>query len=97
MPDSPDLQSFREYYHLADKLINQATKDELAEVARLLAINCAHYESKYGEQLLDQTIDLASTDQPDAATAKLLNAGMQTLCGVLAYVTGDAGPDSAGH
>ena len=97
MPDSPDLESSRQHFHLAEHLIAQSTKAEIAEVARLLAINCAHYESKYGEQLLDQTIDFASQDKPGPATAKLLNQGMQTLCGVLAYVTGDVGPDDTAH
>ena len=69
----------------------------MAEVATLLAINCAHYQSKFGVQLLDETIDLAGTDKPDAMTAKLLSEGMQNLCAVMGIVTGDASPDSLGH
>ena len=97
MPDTPDLESFRRHYDLAEKLVAQSTKAEIAEVARLLAINCAHYQSKYGEQLLDETTDVASADKPTREMAKLLNSGMQTLCGVIAIVIGDAPPDGLAH
>ena len=97
MPDSPELKSFRRHFNLAERLIDRSTKEEVAEVARLLAINCAHYQFKFGERLLEQTIDLASEEKPDPKTAKVLSEGMRALCGVLAYVTGDAGPDSQGH
>lgn len=39
-----DLTTFRQYYAIADQLIAQASKDDLAECARLLALNLAHYE-----------------------------------------------------
>lgn len=35
----PDLSAFEQYYKLADLLIGQATKAQLAECARLLALN----------------------------------------------------------
>ena len=44
-----DLAELREYYTLADRLIDQSSKEELAECARLLALNLAHYQGKYGE------------------------------------------------
>ena len=34
-----DLSSFQQYYKLADVLIEQASKEQLAECARLLALN----------------------------------------------------------
>jgi len=43
--------------------------------------------------LLDETTDVASADKPTREMAKLLNSGMQTLCGVIAIVIGDAPPD----
>jgi hypothetical protein len=39
------LSSFQQYYKLADVLIEQASKEQLAECARLLALNLAHYQS----------------------------------------------------
>jgi hypothetical protein len=45
----PDLSNFEQYYKMADQLIEQATKEQLAECARLLALNLAHHQSKHGE------------------------------------------------
>ncbi len=39
-----DLSDFQQYYKLADVLIQQASKDQLAECARLLALKLAHYQ-----------------------------------------------------
>ena len=44
-----DLSTFEQYYKLADQLIEKSSKDDIAECARLLALNVAHYQSKYGE------------------------------------------------
>lgn len=97
MSDSPDLRSFRQHYELAEKLIAKSTKAEIAVVARLLAINCAYFDSKYGVQLLDGSVDMAAVEKPDAKTAKLLSDGMQTLCAVMGIVIGDAESDSFRH
>jgi hypothetical protein len=36
-------EDYRVYAHLADELIEKATKAELAEVAQLLALNIGYY------------------------------------------------------
>ena len=40
---------FPAYAALADALIDRATKDQLADVARLLALNIAWYQERYGD------------------------------------------------
>lgn len=82
-PSLADMQQFRQYLSLADQLANIATKEDLAEFARLLAINVAHYESVYGELPLDETLAMAYADEPNEAQVKLLTRGMETLVGVL--------------
>lgn len=47
-----DLTTFAQYYKLADQLIEKVSKEDLAECARLMALNVAHYQSKYGELAL---------------------------------------------
>ena len=42
-------ESRRRWYRLADELIAASSHAELAEAARILALNCAHYASRYGE------------------------------------------------
>lgn len=78
-----DMQQFRHYLSLADQLASFATKEDLAECARLLAINVAHYESVYGELPLDETLEMAYAEKPNEAQVKLLTRGMETLVGVL--------------
>jgi hypothetical protein len=88
MPESPDLEQYAEHHHLGEQLVADATKTELVECARLLALQVAHYQAKYGESLLEQAILTATNDDPDPETAKLLNEGAQTFFGVLAMLKG---------
>ena len=44
----PDVERCTKLYRLADKLIAEASKDELAEAARIFALNLAQYQAKYG-------------------------------------------------
>ena len=57
-----DMQLFKRYPQLSDHLIGLATKEDLAECARLLAINIAHYESVLGALALDTTLEMAYAD-----------------------------------
>jgi hypothetical protein len=47
---------FREYYELADRLIEVADKQTLAEVVRILAIHVVHYQAKYGKLSMEDTL-----------------------------------------
>jgi len=50
---------------------------------RLLAINIAHYESAYGALPLDDTLEMAYSDEPNQAQIDLMTRGMGTMVGVL--------------
>lgn len=74
-------------------MISDATKDDLAEVARILALQAAHYVRKYGEmQLPDLTQLLTATSLDDDGVGLLLD-GTEALVGVLAMVTGGIGEE----
>jgi hypothetical protein len=45
----PNQSTFEQYYKLADQLIEKVSKDDIAECARLLVLNVAHYQSKFCE------------------------------------------------
>ena len=81
-----DLHTFDQYNKLADLLIQQATKEQLAECARLLALNLAHHQSLHGEMPLDQTLTMLGGIAPNAAQAKLLTDGMINLIGMLGNI-----------
>jgi hypothetical protein len=78
-----DLSTFEHYYKLADDLIEGATKEQLAECTRLLALNLAHHQALYGEIPPDQTLTILEGGEPNEAQLKLLIAGMKNLIGVL--------------
>lgn len=81
-----DLKTFAQYYKLADKLIEKVSKEDLAETARLLALNIAHYKSKYGELPLEETLSMLSIPQPNDEQIEILSSGMEIFVGVLGNV-----------
>ena len=88
-----DLSNFQQYYKLADVLIEQASKEHLAECARLLALNLAHYQSLYGEVPLDEVLAALDAGEPNDDQSKLLTDGMEILVGVLGNVLSGLGED----
>jgi hypothetical protein len=48
MEQYDEFKNFRRYRQVADELIAHSMPEELAECAKLLALNVAHYQSKYG-------------------------------------------------
>lgn len=83
-----DLELFKQYLQLADLLIAQSTKEDVAETARLLALNLAHYQSKFGELPLDESLAMLQIDTPNVEQLAMLTAGMENLFGVLGMVKG---------
>lgn len=90
-----DLKTFAQYYKLADKLIEKVSKEDLAECARLLALNIAHYQSKYGELPLDETLSMLGMPQPNDEQIEILSSGMEIFVGVLGNVV--SGIDQERH
>jgi len=88
-----DHSDFEQYYKLADLLIEQATKEQLAECARLLALNLAHYQGVYGEVPLDETLSILNAAEPNDEQLELLATGMETLVGVLGNVLSGLGEE----
>ena len=78
-----DLSSFQQYNKLADWLIDEASKEQVAECARLLALNLAHYQGKFGEIPLDATLTILDATELNDEQAALLRDGMEILVGVL--------------
>jgi hypothetical protein len=94
-----NLDDFRTFYELADRLIDGASKDDVAEATRLLALNVAHYQQKYGALPFENFAGMLRAEEIDAETAELLSAGMQNLVGALGQVLGlaDDGEEDAVH
>ncbi len=82
------LNEFKDYYKRLDEMIAESTIANLAECARLLALNVAHYRVKYGELPMEEHQALLAADDIDEETAKLLASGVLEMAVVLALVTG---------
>jgi hypothetical protein len=86
------IHEFRTYWQLSEDLIAAATKDDLAETARILAMQTAHYARKYGElPIPDMTHLLADT--ADEEGVALLRDGTIAMVGILGMVKGEGGAD----
>lgn len=74
-------------------MIANANKEDLAEAARILAMQAAHYARKYGEHQLPDLTHLLSATHVDESNIGLLRDGTEALVGVLAIVSGVGGTD----
>ena len=90
---------FVPYARLSDQLIERATKEQLADVAKLLAINIGWYQQKYGDVPQETLLKLVKAETLDEETLRLLSAGMQNLVSALLEVTGltEELQDEPGH
>jgi hypothetical protein len=89
-----DYATFKQYYRLADQLFETASKDDIAETARLLAMNLAHYQSKYGALPLEETLAMIGMEKPNDDQIQLLSNAMEILVGVLGNVVMGVGQES---
>ena len=97
MTDLSNFERFKQYYRLIERMIEEVDKETLAEAARILAMNIAHYRSKYGELPLEETIELLHAETVNDSQAKILADGMENLAAVIAIADGkgvDEGEDA---
>ena len=81
-----NADDFRAYSHLADTLIERASKDQLADVARLLAFNIGYYHEKYGDVPQETLVRMVRAEPLDDGTKRLLLHGTQSLVSALGEV-----------
>jgi hypothetical protein len=74
------------YARLADELIERATEEQLAEVARLPALNIGYYHEKSSDVPQEELLRLIREEALDQKTQTLLVHGMQSLASALAEV-----------
>jgi hypothetical protein len=84
------VEDFAAYTRLADDLIEQASKEQLADVARLLALNIGWYHERYGDVPQEELLQLVRVENLGDDGKRLLLHGMQNLVSALAEVMGVA-------
>ena len=85
--NDPVFQEFVGYWRLSEEMIAKASKDDLAETARILAMQSAHMTRKFGEQLMPDFANLLSAANLDEESIALLRDGAEAFVGVLATVS----------
>ena len=98
------FEEFKAYWKLAEAMIAKATKEEVAEVARILALQSAAYARKFGDLPVEDHLAYLRATNADAArfvagedggkTLGVPRDGAVALVGVLGVVTEGIGPKS---
>ena len=60
-----------------------ATKEEVAEVARVLALHVAHYRPRFGDVPIEESLQMLGTETVSDEMAKVLTDGFGVLIEVL--------------
>jgi hypothetical protein len=82
---------------LADEAIGEATKDQLADVARLLALNIGDYHEKYGDVPQETLTRMVRADTLDKDTKRPVLHGIQNRVLAPAELRGDGVEDEGVH
>lgn len=77
------LTQFKDLYSLADGLIAEVSKDQLAEVARMLALHVAHHAQRHGDIPAPNLLVLLGVVELSDQQTQLLRDGMEVLVGYL--------------
>jgi len=78
----------------ADRLIHQASKTQLAEALRLLAMAVGYYQNRYGQVPQEAVLAMIKAETLDDEQRAMVIAGMQNLASALAEVSASAGDES---
>ena len=81
-----------EFTKLTDKMIYEASKDALADAARMLAIQVAHYQRKFGALPLEEAMGLMEAKTLSEEQAGWVADGLENLAMAIASVKDEDNP-----
>jgi hypothetical protein len=92
-------EDFIPYALAADELLDKASKDQLADVAKLLALNIGWYHQRYGDVPHEELLAMVRADDLTEDGKRLLLHGMENLVSALVEVMGlgEDGEDQLRH
>lgn len=64
-------------------MLARAEREDLEECARILAVQCTHYQSKFGDLPMSDTLDVLSNETMNDDQAKWIGDGLEMVVGVL--------------
>ena len=80
---SAAVARFAKYLQLSDDMLVRAERNDVEECARILAVYCAHYRSKYGVLPMSETLELLNSETMNDDQANWIGDGLETLIGIL--------------
>ncbi len=80
---SEATERFATFLQLSDDMLVRAERDDLEECARILAVQCAHYRSKFGELPMSDTVEVLASETMNDEQAKWIGDGLEMVVGVL--------------
>ena len=77
------VERFVEYLKTSDTLLEHASKEEIADTARVLAFHLGHYRTRYGDIPTTESLHLLTIDKITPEMAVTLVSGLEALIEVL--------------
>ena len=89
---SPAVERFLARLKTSDELIDEASKDELADLARVLALNIAQYRTEFGDIPMSNSLSLLfETQALGDEQASALAVGFDVLITVMKAIATPSG------
>jgi hypothetical protein len=80
---SEAIARFAAFLQLSDKFLARAEREDLEECARILAVQCAHYQLKFGKLPMSETLEVLNSETMNDEQAKWIAAAFEMVVGVL--------------
>ncbi len=93
---SEQFERFSACLSLSDQLVEEASKKEIAAVARVLALLVAHYRKRYTPIPLQDSLLMMIVPAIDDERATMLADGVEVLIDAIRAVAIPAGPRESG-
>lgn len=77
------IARFAVFLQLSDDMLIRAERVDLEECVRILAVQCAHYQSKFGKLPMSDTLEVLSSETMNDEQAKWIGDGLEMVVGVL--------------
>jgi len=89
MADEQGLEDFSAYYKLGEDLVEVATKQQVAEAARVLAMHVAYYHRHFGPVPSDEIAQCMTTENLSAEDKDQVSTAMTMFAESLAVILSD--------
>lgn len=80
---SKTIARFVAFLQLSDDMLIRAGRGNLEECVRILVVQCAHYQSKFGKLPMSDTLEVLSGETMNDEQAKWIGDGLEMVVGVL--------------